>query len=75
MYHWRAIAPLFGQRAKQAASALVYTKALTPPSYGKDKYRRTIADVCLADSTRANHDLVRMAGAGDQANAKDCVIS
>lgn len=37
----------YGQRAKQAASELVYAKEVTLQTYGLDKYGRTIADVIL----------------------------
>ena len=49
----------FGQRAKQAASALVFGKEVTLRTYGKDKYGRTIADVLLSDGTNVNHELVK----------------
>jgi endonuclease YncB( thermonuclease family) len=48
----------FGQRAKQAASALVFGKDVTLQTYGKDKYGRTLADVVLPDGTNVNHTLV-----------------
>jgi endonuclease YncB( thermonuclease family) len=40
----------YGKRAKQAAAELVF---------GKDKYRRTLADALLPDRTNVNHALVR----------------
>ena len=49
----------FGTRAKQAASELVYGKEVTLQTYGKDKYKRTIADVLLPDGTKVNHTLVK----------------
>ena len=49
----------YGERAKQAASALVFGKEVTLQTDGKDKYGRTIADVLLPDGTNVNHDLVK----------------
>ena len=49
----------YGKRAKQATSALVYGKEVTLQTHGKDKYRRTIADVLLPDGTNVNHELVK----------------
>lgn len=49
----------YGQRAKQAASALVYGKEVTLLTHGLDKYRRTLADVLLPDGTNLNHELVK----------------
>jgi len=49
----------YGNRAKQAASALVFGKDVTLQTYGKDKYGRTIADVHLPDGTNVNHQLVK----------------
>ena len=49
----------YGQRAKQAASALVYGKEVTLQTYGLDKHGRTLADVRLADGTNVNHALVK----------------
>jgi endonuclease YncB( thermonuclease family) len=49
----------YGQRAKQAASALVYGEEVTLQTYGLDKYWRTIADVLLPDGTKVNHELVK----------------
>jgi micrococcal nuclease len=49
----------FGNRAKQAASALVFGNEVTLQTYGKDKYGRTIADVLLRDGTNVNHELVK----------------
>jgi len=49
----------YGQKAKQAASALVFGKEVTLQTYGKDKYGRTIADVLLPDGTNVNHSLVK----------------
>jgi micrococcal nuclease len=47
----------YGQRAKQAASALVFGKEVTLQTYGLDKYGRTLADVLLPDGTNFNHAL------------------
>ena len=49
----------YGQRAKHATSALVFGKEVTLQTYGKDKYRRTLADVLLHDGTNVNHALVK----------------
>ena len=49
----------FGQKAKHAASALVFGKEVTLQTYGRDKYGRTIADVLLTDGTNVNHTLVK----------------
>jgi len=49
----------YGQRAKQAASALVFGQQITLQTYGLDKYGRTIADVLLPDGTTVNHELVK----------------
>ena len=49
----------YGQKAKQAASALVSGKEVTLQTYGKDRYGRTLADVLLPDGTNVNHALVK----------------
>ena len=49
----------FGQRAKQAASALVFGKKVTIQTHGHDKYKRTLADVILPDGTNVNQELVK----------------
>ena len=49
----------FGQKAKQAASALVFGKEVTLQTHRKDKYQRTLADVLLPDGTNVNHALVK----------------
>ncbi|MBK5281712.1 MAG: thermonuclease family protein [Nitrospiraceae bacterium] len=48
----------FGQRAKQAASELVFGKKVTIQMHGYDKYKRTLGDVFLSDGTHVNHVLV-----------------
>jgi len=48
----------FGQKAKQAASALVFGKEVTLQTHRKDKYQRTLADVILPDGTNVNQALV-----------------
>ena len=46
----------FGQRAKQAASALAFGKEVTLQTHGYDKYKRTLADVsCLMAPTSTTH--------------------
>ena len=54
----------YGQKAKHAASALVFGKNVTLQTHGYDKYKRTLADVLLSDGTNVNHELVKEAGAG-----------
>jgi len=49
----------YGNRAKQAASKLVFGKAVKLQTFGKDKYGRTIADVFLPDGTNVNYTLVK----------------
>ena len=49
----------FGNRAKQAASALVFGKDVILQTHGQDKYGRTLADVFLLDGTHVNHTLVK----------------
>jgi micrococcal nuclease len=49
----------YGQKAKHATSALAYGKEVTLQTHGKDKYKRTLADVLLPDGTNANHILVK----------------
>ena len=49
----------FGQRAKQAASALVYGKEVTIQTHGHDKYKRTIGEVILPDGKSLNQGLVK----------------
>lgn len=49
----------FGQKAKHATSALVFGKEVTLQTYGRDKYKRTLAKVLLPDGTIVNHKLVK----------------
>jgi micrococcal nuclease len=49
----------FGNRAKQAASALIFGKDVTLDTHGQDKYGRTPGDVFLLDGTHVNHTLVK----------------
>jgi endonuclease YncB( thermonuclease family) len=49
----------YGQKAKHAASALVFGKEVTLQTHGKDKYGRTLADVLLPDGTNDNNELVK----------------
>lgn len=49
----------YGKKAKQAASALVFGKEVTLETHGRDKYKRTLADVLLSDGTNVNHTLVK----------------
>lgn len=48
----------FGQRAKQATSALVFAKSVTVETHGRDKYKRALGDVFLSDGTHINRELV-----------------
>ena len=49
----------YGQKAKQATSALVFGKVVMLQTFGKDKYGRTLADVRLLDGAHVNHTLVK----------------
>ena len=49
----------FGQRAKQATSALSFGQHVTVHSAGKDRYKRTLAVVELPDGMNLNYELVR----------------
>src|SRR5262245_20041737 len=49
----------FGNRAKQAASALVFGRDVILQTHGQDKYNRTLADVFLRNGTHVNHMLVK----------------
>ncbi|CAE6778379.1 Uncharacterized endonuclease [Nitrospira defluvii] len=49
----------YGQKAKQAASALVFSKEVTLHTFEEDKYGRTIGNVLLADGTNVNQELVK----------------
>lgn len=49
----------FGNRAKQAASSLVFGKDVILQTHGQNKYRRTLADVFLRNGTHVNHVLVK----------------
>ena len=49
----------YGQKAKQAASALVFGKEVTLQTHGLDKCGRTIGDVILSDGTNVDHELVK----------------
>jgi endonuclease YncB( thermonuclease family) len=53
----------YGNRAKQACSALCFGKDVTVSVTGKDRYRRTIAIAYLADSTNINQELVKRGAA------------
>ena len=45
----------YGQKAKYAASALVFGKEVTLQTFGKDKYGGAIGDVHLPDGMNLNH--------------------
>src|SRR5262245_2108963 len=47
----------YGNRAKQAASALVFGRDVILQTNGQDKYNRTLADVFLRNGTHVNHTL------------------
>lgn len=49
----------YGQKAKQAASDLLFGKDATLHTHGKDKYGRTIGDLLLQDGMNVNQELVR----------------
>ena len=49
----------FGNRAKQAASALVFGRDVMLDTHGQDKYGRILADVMVRDGTNVNHELVK----------------
>ncbi len=49
----------FGTRAKQATAEHVFGKDVTVATHGKDKYKRTIAEVLFPDGTNVNRELVR----------------
>jgi micrococcal nuclease len=48
----------FGQRAKQATSALSFGQHVIVLTAGKDRYGRTLGTVELADGTNLNYELV-----------------
>ena len=49
----------YGQKAKQAASALAFGKDVTIQTHGHDKYKRTIGEVLLPDGMNLNQELVK----------------
>ena len=49
----------YGQKAKNAVADLAFRKEVTVKAHGHDKYKRTLADVVLADGTNVNHALVK----------------
>jgi len=49
----------FGQKAKQATSALAHGKTVTVHPTGTDRYERTLANIILPDGRNLNHELVR----------------
>ena len=49
----------YGQKAKHAASDLVFGNEVTLHTFGKDKYERTIAEVILPDGRSLNQELVK----------------
>jgi len=49
----------YGQKAKQAASALAFRKEVTIQTHGHDKYKRVLGDVILPDGTNLNQELVK----------------
>lgn len=49
----------FGQRAKQATSALSFGQHVTVRRAGKDRYGRTLGTVELPNGTNLNYELVR----------------
>jgi endonuclease YncB( thermonuclease family) len=49
----------YGQKAKQATSALVFGKEVLLQTHGRDRSGCTLADVRLPDGTHVNHTLVK----------------
>jgi endonuclease YncB( thermonuclease family) len=49
----------FGNKAKQAASALVFGKEVTLQMHDLDKYKRILGDVILPDGMSLNQELVK----------------
>jgi len=49
----------FGKQAKHAVADLAFGKEVTLQRHGYDKYKRTIAEMVLADGTNVNHTLVK----------------
>lgn len=49
----------FGNKAKQAASELVFGKTVTVQVVDYDRYKRTVGDVILSDGRIVNEELVR----------------
>ena len=49
----------FGKRAKQAAADLTFGKDVTVQTHGRDKYKRTLAEVLLPDGMNLNQELVK----------------
>lgn len=49
----------YDTQAKQATSALIFGKAVSLRTHGKDKHGRITADVFLLDGRHVNHELVR----------------
>ena len=49
----------YGQKAKQAASAIAFGKNVKIQTHGHDKYKRTLADVILPNGMNLNQELVR----------------
>ena len=51
-------------RKAKHATVLVFGKDVTLQTHGKDKYKRTLADLLLTEGTNVNHELVKDGGAG-----------
>jgi micrococcal nuclease len=49
----------YGQKAKQAASDLVFGNEVTLQRHGQDRYGRTLADALLMNGTNVSHELVK----------------
>lgn len=49
----------FGNKAKQAVSALAFGKDVILQTHGQDKYKRTLVDVLLLDGMNLNQELVK----------------
>lgn len=49
----------YSENAKETTSTLVFAQEVSLHVYGKDKRRRILAEVFLADGTNVNHELIK----------------
>jgi len=63
---------VYGQKAKHAASGLVFGKEVTLQACSQDKYRRMLPDGLLPDATMVNKALVSGAGVNGAGNRLFC---